>query len=422
MLFCNVDEFSLVIKLKNEDSEEVNKENFEMLFNAIVKAFALSDIFGEPEKKSGAVGYTDVYGFANKIRLSYNPKRSDMGLYMWVSATGLLDLTISKQLDFWGFFERLSDLCLTLDYLVGDWHYSRLDFTADFVDEGQSVNDLYKSIKTGDTNFYTRYLTKTGEIKLRDTKSRVTAYENDGIANTLYIGSRKANSNFLLRIYNKKQEQLDSDAPYHIDQAKNCKDWVRYEYSFRKDYAKAIKSMFDGLNNAEIALKELARKALDRVTFYELDRKTIDELITQGKDFVLADYMDITYACNMIDGYANSNNELFRLPSKQVNELYDTYQWHINNDSGIISFLYKIDEIYGYQGIKDFFKRLELAYLSEDVKPSEDAIRYVDEALRRKLDETPCPWALDPNDNMKLLKMRKAHLDLTKKINNLAQM
>lgn len=418
MLFCNVDEFSIVIKLKYEDCEDVNKENFEMLFNAIVKAFAFEEIFGKPDKKSGSVGYTDVYGFGNKIRLSYNPKRADMGLYMWVSATGLLDLTISKQLDFWAVYERLSDLCNMLDYIVGDWHYSRLDFTADFIDENQSVNDLYKSIKNGDTNFYTRYLAKNGEIKLRDTKSRVTAYENDGIANTIYIGSRKANSNFLLRIYNKKQEQLDSDAPYHIDQAKNCNDWVRYEYSFRKDYAKAIKSMFDGLNNAEFALKELARKALDRVTFYELDRKTIDEIITQGKDFVLTDYIDITYACNMIDDYSHTNDELFKLPAKQTNELYDTYKWHITNDSGLISFMYKIDKIYGYQGIKDFFKRLEMVYLDEEVKPSEDAIRYVDEALRRKLNETPCPWALDPDDNMKLLKIRKEHLDLNKKTDN----
>lgn len=418
MLFCNVDEFSIVIKLKYEDCEDVNKENFEMLFKAIAKAFALSDIFGEPDKKSGSVGYTDVYGFGNKVRVSYNPKRPDMGMYMWISATGLLDLTISKQLDFWACYERLSDLCMALDYLVGDWHYSRLDFTADFVDEGQSVNDLYSSLKTGDTNFYTRYLSKNGEIKLRDTKSRLTAYENDGVANTLYIGSRRANSNFLLRIYNKKQEQLDSDTPYHIDQAKKCNDWVRYEYSFRKDYAKAIKSMFDGLNNAEFALKELARKALDRVTFYELDRKTIDELITQGKDFVLTDYIDITYACHMLDEYSHNNNDLFKLPAKQTNEIYDTYKWHISNDSGIISLLYKIDKIYGYQGIKDFFKRLELAYLDEEVKPSEDAIRYVDEALRRKLNETPCPWALDPTDNMTLLKIRKEHLDLSKKTDN----
>ena len=411
MLFCNVDEFSLVIKLKTEDSEEVNKENFKMLFNAIVKAFAFEDIFGKSEKKSGSVGYTDVYGFANKVRMSYNPKRADMGLYMWVSATGLLDLTISKQLDFWAFYERLSDLCMALDYLVGDWHYSRLDFTADFIDENQSVNDLYKSIKTGDTNFYTRYLSKNGEIKLRDTKSRVTAYENDGVANTIYIGSRKANSNFLLRIYNKKQEQLDSDTPYHIDQAKNCNDWVRYEYSFRKDYAKAIKSMFDGLNNAEFALKELARKALDRVTFYELDRKTIDELIMQGKDFVLADYMDITYACSIIDDYAKSNDELFKLPSKQVNELYDTYQWHINNDSGLISFLYKVHEIYGYQAIIDFFKQAEITYLKEESKPSDEAIRYVDDALRRNLDKTKCPWTLSPDEHLWLIRHRNEELN-----------
>lgn len=411
MFFSSVDEFSFVIKLKYAECEEVNKENFEMLFKAVDTALKLSECFGVPEQKSGSVGYSHVFGFGNKVRMSYNPKRVDMGLYVWLSATGLLDLDINRQINFWAIYERLNDLCDSIDY-VDTWHYSRLDYVADFLDCGFSVNDLYQSLKMGDTNYYTRTSTINGDIKLRDSKSRLSAIENDGVTNTLYIGSRKSGSNFLLRIYNKKQEQIDSDTPYHIDKAKQCNDWVRYEYSFRKDYAKSIKPLFDDCENERFALSQLARKALDRITFYEIDNQAITAMINQGKtDFCIDDYIDVTKPCMMIDDFAQSNDDLFHLPKKQVNEIYDTFKWHINNDSGIISFLYKVDKIYGYRAIQDFFKMLEITYLEGEVKPSEEAIRYVDDALRRNLDKMPCPWSLKPDDNMRLLKTRHNHIN-----------
>lgn len=408
MFFSLVDEFSCVIKIKQSIGEEVNKENFEMLFNAVSKVLNLKECFGQAEKKSGSVGYTDVYAFSNKIRLSYNPKRVDMGLYIWVSATGLQDLQINRQLDFWQIYERLDDLVATIDF-ADSWHYSRLDYVADFIDENQAVNELYQSIKSGHINFYTRVMTKKGEIKLRDTKSKVSAIENEGIANTIYIGSRKSGTNFLMRIYNKKEEQLQSATPYHIEQAKNCENWVRYEFSFRSDYAKSIKPLFDQCANQEVALRELARKALDRITFYEVDYDAIMHLLNQGADeseIDIEEFVNMTKACSIIDDYANSNDELFKLPSKQVNELYDTYKWHINNDSGLISFLYKVHKIYGYQAIIDFFKQAEITYLKEESKPSDEAIGYVDDALRRNLDKTKCPWTLSPDEHLWLLRHR----------------
>lgn len=39
--------------------------------------------------------------------------------------------------------------------------------------------------------------------------SKISAYINDKNTETLYIGSRKRNSNAVLRIYDKKKEQME---------------------------------------------------------------------------------------------------------------------------------------------------------------------------------------------------------------------
>ena len=47
---------------------------------------------------------------------------------------------------------------------------------------------------------------------------------------TFYIGSRKENSQLLLRVYNKKAEQINTNG-FRLNEALECENWLRLEAS-----------------------------------------------------------------------------------------------------------------------------------------------------------------------------------------------
>lgn len=411
MFFCGIDECSFVITIENLKSEEVNKENFELLFNELKTRLKLESIFGSIEQsEKGSVGYTDVYVIGkNRIRVSYNPNRADMGMYVWISATGLRDLEISENIGMTELYYHLNGM-LDNDY-VCNWHFTRVDIAFDFIDYGYTVNDLYHKIKADKVYYYARGYDNKQNIVNKTLTSKFSAVDNDGIINTIYIGSRKAKTNFVLRIYNKKDEQENGNkTPYYIDKAKKAEDWVRYEYSFRKDYAKQINQLLDKYTqdgtwlDDNAMLRIVARKALDRLTFVEIPQDIkIEDMDKIDEDDLLTEPMHI------IKSFCKSDDDLFKLPARQINDLYNSYKWHKNNESGIINLMYKIKEIYGYQAVLDMFMQFELELFDDDFRPSEDAQKYVDDYFTTNKHNDPhnYAWKVINGQKLELARLRQ---------------
>ena len=64
----------------------------------------------------------------------------------------------------------------------------------------------------------------------------MSAIDKDGAYETFYVGSRVGKSNGFLRVYTKKQEQIQAIG-YRYDEALQHESWVRFEACFLHDYA-----------------------------------------------------------------------------------------------------------------------------------------------------------------------------------------
>jgi hypothetical protein len=385
MFFVDVDEMSFVIKYEQDESiTNVDEQTQELLFNRLEKALRLVDIFGEREEKSGAVGYDTVYAYGDMVRISYSQKRLDMGMYVWFSASAVKDYLIIKGIDQIELINIIDDFVMSQNPELTDWHLSRIDLACDFVDMAISVNDLGVAYNAGRINLITTYEDKkTFEIKMRPSRSTVSTVVNDGVINTIYIGSRKSKSNFLLRIYNKKLEQQENRNKRYMQIMNSCNDWVRLEFSFRKDYAKAITSyLYDNLTELNMSdfCKWLMARAVERLAIYE---------IKKDKDGQLK--LELHETTEVISKASDGSDDLLSLPPEPINNLYDYYLWQTNNDSGLIGWLWRVNEVYGRQAIDDFYARLDEQLYN--YVPSDNDQRYVKKS--DKYDNQKCPWMYD---------------------------
>lgn len=384
MFFVDIDQMSFVIRYEQDTSiTRVNEQTQELLFKRLEKALRVVDIIGERDVKPGAVGYDTVYAYDDMVRISYSKKRLDMGMYVWLSASAVKDYAI-KGFDQIDLINIIDDFVMTQNPELTGWHLSLLDLACDFIDMGLSVNDLGVALNAGRILLATTYEDKkTGQIKERPSRSKVSTVVTDGVINTIYVGSRKSKSNFLLRIYNKKLEQQENRNKRYTEIMNTCNDWVRIEFSFRKDYAKAITSyLYDNLTNLNMSdfCKWLMARAVERIAIHEIkedkDGKFIAELHETTKVIL-----------NASDG----SDDLLSLPPEPVNNLYDYYLWQTNNDSGLIGWLWRVNEVYGRQAIDDFYARLDEQLYNYN--PSDNDQRYV--AKSDKYDNQKCPWLYD---------------------------
>ena len=385
MFSVDIDQMSFVIRYEQDTSvTTVDEQTQELLFKRLEKALRLTDIIGERVQKSGSVGYDMVYAYADMVRISYSQKRLDMGMYVWFSASAVKDYKIIKGIDQLELINIIDDFVMSQNPELVDWHLSLIDLACDFVDMALSVDDLGTALNAGRISLITTYEDKkTGQIKERPSRSKVSTVVTDGVINTIYVGSRKSKTNFLFRIYNKKLEQQENRNKRYTEIMNSCNDWVRLEFSFRKDYAKAITSyLYDNLTSLNMSdfCKWLMARAVERIAIYEIKEEK------DGK-FMLELHETTKVILNASDG----SNDLLSLPPEPINNLYDYYLWQTNNDSGLIGWLWRVNEVYGRQAIDDFYARLDEQLYN--YVPSDNDKRYV--AKSDKYDNQICPWMYD---------------------------
>ena len=97
------------------------------------------------------------------------------------------------------YFEHFGDkinISLFLKMTYSDtysYRLSRIDITADYKNYSISPDNIYNQLKNN-----TLFIQ---DCKGRITKRRISAVQNNMITDTFYVGSRKENSQMLLRVY-----------------------------------------------------------------------------------------------------------------------------------------------------------------------------------------------------------------------------
>lgn len=225
-----------------------------------------------------------------------------------------------------------------IDSGVYQTRLSRIDLTADYKNYGYlSPHSIYNKLK--DENY------QIVDCKGRNAKRKISAVQNDMTTSTFYVGSRKENSRLLLRVYNKKQEQIQAKG-FRLEEAINCDSWVRFEASFRGNYAHQITEQLKNINN-EIELSQfIASKICDKYRF---------------TDVSTGEYTDFTKDLLSIVG--DSNYSALRSENPKNNSLANSIS-HIIKGSGLYPLLFKIGQVWNEQTEVEFLEIIYQIYLN----------------------------------------------------------
>ena len=218
---------------------------------------------------------------------------------------------------------------------------SRIDLTADYKNYGHTLMPDY---------IYRKLESK--EYKICDHNSRVanrrtSACIKDWGIGTFYIGSKKENTKALLRVYDKKQEQI-SKLGFRLKEALACDDWTRFEVSYRGDYAHQIsEQLLNEINTSAELSQYIAKIITDKYRF-------LDSNNHQYTDFT-TDLLEVAENCNCT---------ALRSESPQNNSISKSIAYIING-SGLFPLIFKIGQIWGDKTEKRFLKKLYDVYLND---------------------------------------------------------
>lgn len=386
MFFCDIDEFSFVIRYElDETIAKIEDHQKELLFNGLDEMLNLSDIFGKPEQAKGMYGYDVVWSYSDLIRIAYSTTRLDMGMHIHFTASGTKDMLI-KGYDQLKIIRLINQFVADNKPYLTDWHMSKVDVAMDFVDEGISVDKIGHAYNAGDIVLATTIYDKdSGALMERKSKATVSTVVNDGTINTIYIGSRKSKSNLVVRFYNKKLEQQENKNKRYTSVMESCDNWVRYEYSFRHDYAKAItkyvRGNLDTLTCSDL-FQWLVAKCLERLVLYKVTYTDNDGEIEVSQEY--HESIDIMIA------NSSNNANILRIEPEPLNNLYDYFRWQTDNDSGLIGWLWKVREIYGDKAVEGFFETCKIAL--RRYNPSDSDKKYIKLSNMLYMDRDDCPW------------------------------
>lgn len=344
-LLLGIDEITLVILPVYKMDISVWEEYAEAI---ILNFIQLSEIeiilnstleISDTKKLSGYninynLGIQDYY-----FCIAYNSGNPEMGVCIKFSAKAWA-IYQSKYNSFYNKRFLLPDFLKKLnDNMVDQVRLSRIDLTADFINYGLDLNVLNERMNLN-------------EILVQDDsyKSRIKNFEsyskNDSVE-TIYIGSRKKNSNGFLRIYNKLIEQIRNNG-FRLKEALQYDEWIRFEAVFKGKYAHSI---------SETLIKE----PMNDIEFTQY----ISKIITQKYRFFDIQTDDYTFFTKELLVLSDKcTYDRLRIESPRDNALSQNIN-HILHGSGLFPTFYKIQKLYGNEAVENFISFLRLYYHQE---------------------------------------------------------
>ena len=332
MIYTNIDELSIVLKQINTISLESWKRDVPICIASISRLLRLEELFGQVRQKEDAdykvAHYSDAVYFGHHdfgFCIAYSENIPSTGILIKFSASAYSEYQSMYQQIF-GEGTGANEIMKKLQNIEG-WESkcSRIDICIDYVDEDINISDLYDSLI--EKNILVKY--KSGRINTSKIRCFKTADETD----TIFIGaSRTRNTRVSLRIYDKKKEQLKKGGKARKrDTAISCNNWVRFEAEYHESYARDIgyalaESRNENVNNI------LIEAFLNRYQFIDTETNELSPFLKKLTE-------------------AQTDNQFTFSARKESNpKLQDTFGYLVTG-SGLFSFVYTINVIWGQSGI-----------------------------------------------------------------------
>lgn len=331
MIELGTDEVTMVLRPDERTLAGMEFSDWVPVADRIIGSFIdrtdLESVYGEPRQETRCPrGYTESITLGEHpfyLALAVNEHQPLMGCCIRISAKALAHYVEETGHEA---YRLVQDAYSPDDY---DLRLSRIDLTADYLDEGIDVSALYRGLSSGGTLVMREQVDgRTGETSLRRSATKLSGYAVGDAVPTFYLGSRKANVDALLRVYDKRREQLETNGR-QLSKARSCTDWVRFEASLRHGYATQIcDAMIDVADDAEYA-RLIASAFSQRYQFHALTPSGL---------------APTPWSQKLIDA-ANGAPALLHSPSSRDTGLASSLRY-LRDGSGLLPLLYKAGAIW----------------------------------------------------------------------------
>lgn len=378
----DVDEFTLILIIVESDIEEIWTEEANRIISEFETFSRIPFLFGDRKESYNRIsGYDTSYEYGENnfyFSISFHSAHPRMGIAVKFSATSwrYYRLWYNENLN------EETDVYLFLSSIQSNLYetrLSRIDLTVDFINYDLNTNEIYKTLTTEDI------IIKNS--KNRKNNSKIGAIVIDNTASTVYIGSRGRNVKSLLRIYDKRLEQIQNWGIYH-EIASNSESWVRFEMVVKGKYSHELTKAIMKIENEQDFKMLILSAITDRYRF--LNAKT-NELTS--------------YSSAMISALSAKSFE-FNTPSPRNNSLFSSIN-HIIKGSGLFPTLYKIHDIWGMDGLKDFWIFIEKRYTL--YRPNDDVNIWLKKNKSEYLTQgTPFPSKIEESQKTEKQEQKKS--------------
>ena len=357
MLELGIDEATIVLKA-NPKHAYCSGLPWELHAEVIINTFAqkadFKNVLGRrtTEEKAPA-GYTKAYHYGSHnfyFALAYHPEQKTMGVVVKFSAQALDYYLQHRNIKFYQFMHIVADKMYSA-------RLSRIDLTADYIDENVDTTDIYKNLVSKKVDIYDKFPGITPDKPIyRRRGLKYRGYCVGDEVPTIYVGSPK--SDLELRIYDKRREQIDNLGT-KVEKALKCKTWTRFELILKGNYAHQFTEALT-LIYTDVAFANLiASTIVQKFRFMAVDNGLPDQ--------------ETEYSQMLIDCI---NNDNFRLKAN-VHKNYDLAKniEYLYQGSGILATLYKVFDIWGANAAWEL-----LAYTLdslEDYEPNDDCLHWL---------------------------------------------
>ena len=377
-LTVDIDEFTLVLQPTDKiDCMHWHSQRDKML-EVFLKQSRLEAIFGKMASASKSLpqGYTDALTIADRpfyLMIAWHDFIASIGICVKCSAHAYS----AYRQEYEKLYHEEINIVSFLNMVQNDMYvtrFSRIDLVADYFNypsprnpsDYLNPNTIYELLKKGSCVIKSIVVTEKGIEEKRSIRT-FSAIEKNGVVETFYAGSRKANTRSFMRCYDKRLEQIQNKGTRY-QEALACRSWTRFEAVYKNTYAHQLTAQLLQVTS-NIELQQLiARHITDKYRFYDVKSNEVTDFTS--------DLMAYATACQ---------SDALTSPSCRDNTLKQSIDY-LKNNSGLFSTLYKVFTVWDSTAERKLLDHLYKVY-KDSYKPDAHKNRDIISWKKRHLKE-----------------------------------
>ena len=376
-----VDEFTVVL----QPSKKVDIMIWGMIANEMIEEFLkkskLDHILGGVEStniglvQGYTIGYCTSVGRPYHSVICYHDAYENMGVCFKMSAHAYYEYRLAYA-DEYKEPMNITKFLRMVESDIYSMRVSRIDLTADFFDMPDVIKRQPYLHPDTIYNLLVNRQLRVVDHNDRENIKNISGINKDGIYETVYIGSKKGKSRGFMRIYDKKNEQIENHS-YRLEEALSCESWVRFEACFKGIYANQI---------GETLLNELLIQTDEELITF-IAGKICDKYI-----FKFANNKVTNFSDRLLDIASGKAYTALTCESPRDNLLEQSLVYLVKN-SGLCMTLGKILYVYGNENaVEDTFSWLKKMFyeyfIEKETRQSEHGHSELDKWIKTHKETT----------------------------------